>query len=395
MNNINDKFRTNLIAYYFVLPLNKKNAVLASILTEVLLNGSNKYKTIEEINNKKDSLYGVVVDFDISKNMNKLVFEAVLIYPKYGYIKKGLNLENEAIKFFDEILFNPLIVDGRFDDKIFENEKNNLILELESIKKDISVYSYKKLNECVYEESDLSIYKYGDIDTAKKISNLDLVDFYNNVLLNSKIYKYKNNEIIDKKEEKIECIKPNRKVFKSYSESIDSTQSILNFVYTIDTENDFRKKYAMSLLSIIVGGGTDSILFNEIREKHNLCYYIYTSYDRFKDVMVLNLGIELKNYELASNEIDKIMELIKDDMITEDMLKNAKVYFINSLKSVSDSQIRNINYTFVNNLYSQEDSIEERIKKINSIKKSEVIDVAKRLFKHTELFIKGEIDEVK
>jgi predicted Zn-dependent peptidase len=58
-----------------------------------------------------------------------------------------------------------------------------------------------------------------------------------------------------------------------------------HFVYGYRAFSFFdKRRYVLSVLSRLLGGGMSSRLFNEVREKRGLCYYIYTSKDQYDDV---------------------------------------------------------------------------------------------------------------
>lgn len=72
------------------------------------------------------------------------------------------------------------------------------------------------------------------------------------------------------------------------------------------------KRYVGSLLNLILGGGSSSRLFLEIREKLGLCYSIYSFYRLFEDNGVLAVGssTSVDNYksvlQVTMNEIEKL-----------------------------------------------------------------------------------------
>ncbi len=393
------KFKTNIIAKYFVLPLSEKNAVLGSILSEVLLNSSKNYKTIEAINIKQEELYGSVLYFDMNKYADKLIFEAKMVFPSNLYINDDMDLANEAEKFFNEILYNADIENGLFNQKIFDNEKQNLILEFKSLEKNVSGYAHRRLVECVYGENKLGVYKYGSKRAAKKVTNEELVDFYHNILLNSKTYTYYNGgygkDAVDKRQSlnNNHITNIERRNFEKFSEKNNNNQSIFTRAYYFDTEFNSMEQYAAALLCIIIGGGSNSILFNEIREKLNLCYYIYTIFDKFRNMMFLNLGMEAKNYDLVSKEVDRIIDNIEEYVIDEKVLNNAKTQFINSLKSLEDAQLQSIDYVFLKDLFGITDNIGDRIEKAMKVTSDDIIKVTKKMHKNTEFYLEGETYE--
>ena len=70
-------------------------------------------------------------------------------------------------------------------------------------------------------------------------------------------------------------------------------------VRTVSIDSD--KRYPLSVLSAILGGGMSSRLFHEVREKRGLAYYVRTSSDEYADVgsVVSTAGIDPKRVQEA------------------------------------------------------------------------------------------------
>jgi len=70
-------------------------------------------------------------------------------------------------------------------------------------------------------------------------------------------------------------------------------------VRTVPVTSD--KRYPLSVLSAILGGGMSSRLFHEVREKRGLAYYVRTSSDEYADVgtVVSTAGIDPKRVQEA------------------------------------------------------------------------------------------------
>ncbi len=91
-------------------------------------------------------------------------------------------------------------------------------------------------------------------------------------------------------------------------------------------------KYALSLLSIILGGNMSSRLFISVRENRGLAYYIRTSVDLFTDTgyLVTQAGVDNKKVEQAIKTILKEYKQIART-VKESELQKAKDY----LKGIS------------------------------------------------------------
>ncbi|MGB7334236.1 MAG: pitrilysin family protein [Salaquimonas sp.] len=84
------------------------------------------------------------------------------------------------------------------------------------------------------------------------------------------------------------------------------TQIVLGFEGRAYQAKDF---YASQLLSMILGGGMSSRLFQEIREKHGYCYSIFAFHWAFSDTGVFGI-----NAATGDEDLPKIMPLIIDEL---------------------------------------------------------------------------------
>lgn len=103
------------------------------------------------------------------------------------------------------------------------------------------------------------------------------------------------------------------------------------------------RRYALSLLSVILGGNMSSRLFMEIREKRGLCYYIHSDHDLYHDVGIFgaSAGVDPQRVdEAVGATFDQFMQLVNGKRpVTVDELQRAKDYFTGQLiLSLEDSE---------------------------------------------------------
>ncbi len=151
-----------------------------------------------------------------------------------------------------------------------------------------------------------------------------------------------------------------------------------------------QRKYALSLLSTILGGGMSSRLFMEVRERRGLCYYISTGRELYSDVgnVVTQAGI--------TNSIDKVKEAIKvtlkehkkiadGEVTTEEIAKAKESIKGRMFLSMEDSF--NVASFYGNKKLLEEkiETPEEIIKKIEKVSRDEVVFLAQEIFKPEKL----------
>ena len=145
----------------------------------------------------------------------------------------------------------------------------------------------------------------------------------------------------------------------------------------------------MLLCNSVFGGSTLSKLFMNVREKLSLCYYASSMFDRLKGVMLVSSGIEFEKYEQARDEILAQLEAIRQGEIEEWELEGARRTIITAYLTTLDAQGRQEDFWLGQGAAGLDESLEELVKKIETVTKEQVVEASKRLVLDTIYFLKG------
>jgi predicted Zn-dependent peptidase len=107
----------------------------------------------------------------------------------------------------------------------------------------------------------------------------------------------------------------------------DSDQAHLRLgVRGIETTSPDR--YAMQLLTAILGGGMSSRLFTEVRERLGLAYYVYGYHQSYADAGTLfaQAGVDTERIDQAVSTIAKEFRSMADKTVPADELRRCKNY---------------------------------------------------------------------
>ncbi len=87
-----------------------------------------------------------------------------------------------------------------------------------------------------------------------------------------------------------------------------------------------KNRFALALLSVILGGNMSSRLFIEVREKLGLAYYVKTEVEAYADCgyLATQVGVEHKNLELAIKTILQEYQKIASLKVGKKELQKAK-----------------------------------------------------------------------
>jgi len=98
-------------------------------------------------------------------------------------------------------------------------------------------------------------------------------------------------------------------------------------------DENHKDRYALSILSVILGGNMSSRLFTEIREKRGLAYSIYCSSKTMHDtgLFTVRAGIDQKKIVDAVGLILKELDKVKHKEVTKGEFTRAKDYVLGQL----------------------------------------------------------------
>ncbi|HCC84534.1 MAG TPA: hypothetical protein DEP87_02535 [Candidatus Pacebacteria bacterium] len=149
-------------------------------------------------------------------------------------------------------------------------------------------------------------------------------------------------------------------------------------------------RYALSVLSTILGGNMSSRLFTEVREQRGLCYYIHSSEDYFHDVGVFGgmAGVDpARTAEAIQVMIGEFLDLADGTQpVTEAELNRAKDYLIGkTVLSLEDSESVAQYYGIRQLLQGKIETPDEALAKVKAVKLVDLHRIAKQLIKPDQL----------
>lgn len=182
---------------------------------------------------------------------------------------------------------------------------------------------------------------------------------------------------------------PGEKV-NTVTERMDISQSKLVLGYRAELLDRFDTP-SLTLFTVLFGAGPTSKLFENVREKLSLCYYCVARVFRSKSIMLVDCGIEAKNYDVAVREINSQLADIMDKRITEHEWLSAQKYLRNHFMSLRDDYIRledwYINQFLSNSSLTPESAVDE----LMEVSVDTVSEIAASLKTDTIYFLTGNI----
>ncbi len=399
-----DKFKSNYLAFYIIRPLDREEVTMNALLPMVLSRGTKNYSNKILLERKLEELYGANLSISASKRGERQVIKFSIEWADEKYTN-AQSFDDEVFELFKEVIYDPYLIDGEFSQTYLEGEKNNLANKIKNKINDKRSYAINRCIEEMCNSESFSIYKYGYVEDIKDIDAKKLADHYENILMTSQIeiiytgnkkdlsldkiipIKYLNRDNIDyvKREEILS--KPYEK--NQVVEKLDVTQGkvVLGFRTKIAYEMDLYP--ALILANELLGGGPNSKLFKDVREKHSLAYYVTSNIIKHKSIMILDAGIEFQNFSKTIELVNENIKELQEGKFSDEDLNIAKRALRTSSESIVDSANLISEFYFGNFITNENKTLEEQLDEMDNVTREEVIEAINTLNLDTIYFMKG------
>lgn len=399
-----DKFKTTTVSVNFRERIKKEDITIRKFLFQMLCSTSLKYNTNRLFEIKLEDLYS------ISLGHSNVVFGNLInSYIDIKFLNEEFSDENllsDSLDLLFELIFNPNVIDGKFDSKSLNIIKDKMNLILNSEKENIQKYTLNRSLELMDKDDPVSFNLWGYKEDLDKITEENLYKYYKEMLKTNVIDIFivgnvDKNKIIKifKEKFKINTIK-NSEIdsFITYDrcpktlvneEEMNLKQSKISIILKVLNLNMFERRYVLPLYTSILGSGGNSRLFQNVREKHSLAYTI-TAVSKIPNSLVMIYGgIDACNYDEALKLIKKEIKLKN---VTEEELENAKKEYISSINILFDSPASIINYYFGIEVFNA-DEMDEKINNFNKVTVKDIEIISKKLKIATIYLLKGIYNE--
>lgn len=394
------KFKTCQVSFYFREKLARDRVTVNSLLLNVLQRGTAKHSKTADLQKKLQELYGARLDVDCLKRGDLQVSQVRFEFLSEAY-SKNIGILREIADLARDVIFDLREFDGGY----LAQEKENLKSYIAADFNDKRTYAAKRLVEEMFRGQDYAINVDGYLEDVDAIVMEDVMAAHRAMIAgNLDVFVSGDVDASDaeglfggmageRTEAYAEMPKfvPEREAARVVTERQDVAQAKLAMGFITDVVAREADYSALSMYNAIFGGGAYSKLFNNVREKHSLCYYANSRVDRFKGVMLVNAGIQAEDYEKAHTEILRQDEAIKKGDITEDEFTAARLGVINALRSAKDSLAGMESFYLLRLLSGEslEGGLDEVISGIEKVKKADIVRVASKVRLDTTYFLEG------
>ena len=399
------KFKTTTIGTYIHRPLNAKDATKNALIPYMLRRGCAKYPSTRLLEEHLDDLYGAKMYHSVEKKGEDQILGISFKIVSDKYLPDNVSITDSITDLMLSVVFEPLLENNSFNTSYFEQEKKTIKEEIENLINDKRDYAVWRCFEEMCKNEAYGVYKLGSIEQLDKITPQELYSHYKDIISSSFIDIFICGEVdfdavCNKIRQFVSGMKFNAVQYpetafnpagdvKHFEDIMDVNQGKLSLGFRTNIKPTDSDYYALVVFNSIFGGGAHSKLFNNVREKLSLAYYVFSRLEKYKGLMIVSSGIEFANYQKAYDEIFVQLDAVKSGDISDNELFVAKSALINTVESYKDEQGYLRNFYLSELVANTNNTIDGYIEKIKAVTINDVIKAANKIVLDTEYFLKG------
>ena len=412
-----DRFKVGLLSLSLLLPLEREQSHIRTLLFSVLRRGNEAYPTLEAINRRLDELYATpyrVRNRELGQ-YQCLGFSADLLGERY--LPEGTDLLGGVLSMMEQMLFHPLQVEGLLTERYVDAEKKNTVDAIRSIKNHASAYANAQLLERFYEGAQGGHLLCGTENEVTSVSIDVLTEAWHEMLRTAPIRCFYVGPMAGET-----VAKRLGEMLTDAFEGLGRPRAVLPLVkgclpmlparstpQRFDTEHPSGQChlligvrtgitcaspefYAMRMCHEILGLSPISRLFVHVREKHGLCYSCASEYHIEHGDIIIRCGISEQNRELAERAILEQLDVMRRGEFDDAEWNAAKKSLENSYRQVEDSTRSIANFYELRAVLGVDQTPDSCRARFAALTREQVIAAAQHLTVDTILFQRGTDD---
>lgn len=389
------KFKTITVEFRFAKEFDSFSKARLILLSRLLCIYSEKYPDKVSMTKVRDLLYGIKAGSKVRFNnsLGLMFIRFQFVNPKFLTDVKM----NDYIAFIDECLKHLFI-----SETLFEEARNNLISDIKRSLEKPRNQELERIHDLISEDiKEFSNYKKDIISDLEKVTIDELKKVYADLFTDYKkdifvvgeyddeLVDYLSTYLLSNKECKEKDTIYDLKVREDIIEDTIADQSYLSIVYQSPYTRSHEDYFAFVLTNMLFGGSPLSLLFQEVREKRSLCYFIDTIPNRNLGLVRVTTGIDKDKFDEARQEIDRQLKRLRDGDFDQALIDSSKRLMLNNIDSISDDLDDYIDFLYNNLLSYYPFDIDEYKEKIMAVSKEDIQRVASNYKPYLCHFLRG------
>ncbi len=391
------RFKTDCLTVALFLPLREETAAGYAILSELLARSTASSPSMIALSRRLAALYGATLSSGTMRCGENQVLHFTVSCIKNRYTLQGEDVLSKAVDLLLEMLFDPHLTDGVFDEEDVKQEKRCLLERIAAQVNDKRAFARDGCDRLLANGEPYGISANGTEQTAAMLTPESITAYWEKALKTAYVqWFYLGEDTGETIASRIQSAFANRpravdagETITAYTPvasprrdtvkmSVNQAKLVMGFRLPA-AEPNTEKVMTARMLSALWGGTPHSLLFRNVREKMSLCYYCQAGFDRIKGVLTVDSGVDAANVSLAEQAILDQLETIKKGDFSDEMFDDTRRSLINGYRDSENLQSSMIRWYLGQTLFPPFYSQTDCIRLLEQVTKESVIALAKEV----------------
>lgn len=337
-------------------------AAARSLLPALAMQGTQRDPDRPALARRMENLYGAAVSPATSKQgeVHELRFSLDCVAGEF--LPGRPDQLGDGLTFAADLLLRPRLEDGAFPQAVFHREQRQAVHNARAVFDDRGAWAHERALAVGCAGEPIALPEHGGVTAIEALTAADperaRVDFLRHCeMVGVAAGALPEAGFTDRvaallaalPERRVEAIgtpvqiaprAPTRTV-----ERVDLQQSKLVLIFRVPWSDHAPTWMARALFTSMLGGGTHSRLFREVREKRSLAYYAHAVLDRYKGLLTVHVGLDEKSAAAVEAEVGAQLGQLQNGNCENSEIETARAGLLSSLAAVDDSITNRIEFT--------------------------------------------------
>jgi predicted Zn-dependent peptidase len=355
-----DRFKTFRFEFHTRRPLDRR-AAGRSLLPSLLLQGTAKDPSRPALSRRMESLYGAAVYPSTFTRGASHVLRTAIDAVSGEFLPGEPDQIGDCVNFLVEQLTAPRLESGAFPAETFERERREALDALRALVDDKGAWSRLRALEFACEGEPIGIPEHGSVEDLEALDAGSCEAARRDFLEHGLSHAVAVGALPDDGDALAERLagffaslphsdtepvasadpitpRPTRRLVEK-AEGAQQAKLVMVFRLppVADGEDPDTAHAARRMADHLFGGGPQSRLFREVREKHSLAYYAQSGFDRHTGLLTVHVGCDPDKIEAVEHEVVQQLGAIADGAATEGDLVSSRAQLTSRLTRIDES----------------------------------------------------------
>ncbi|MCK7486060.1 MAG: insulinase family protein [Bacillus subtilis] len=303
------KFKTTFVQFRFSAPFPETDPEPPGAFALCSARRHVECSTKRQFLDRCDRLYGAQIGASVAKQGMMSVVSFSLSVVNEAFLPGEASVFQDALDLFREVVFSPRLYRGCFRKGVVTDEIRLLREDLEADYADKAEYSFQRMTEHMFKDELARYRPKGDEATLDEVTPSALLSAYRDMLEHdivecSVVGAVDGEAVVEAIRRRFafaprtidpEWIDTRTKAIDApayVTEYNDVSQARLQLGYRVAVRAGSKDYLSMLVANAMFGDSDTSKLFQTVRERDHLCYYVYSAYAAAKGAVFVSAGVD-------------------------------------------------------------------------------------------------------